>query len=146
MRSQNISDYTGSNVNSVAKKTLFSDLDASFKRNVFTSDLYLKKDLEAVKSSIINIVLTGRYERPFQPDFGGNIRSFLFDNIDDNIIDSMRDVIMSAVSFYEPRANVLDVSVNDSDVDNNTLRVTIQFSMKSTGIVAEVSTLLERIR
>lgn len=146
MRTQNVSDLSTVQPQTVAKKSLFSDLDSSFKRNVFTSDLYVKKDIDAVKASIINIVLTGNFERPFQPRFGGNIKAFLFENIDINTIDSIRDVIIDVINIYEPRAKVLDVVVGDSATDSNLIRLTITFSMKSTGVIAEVSTLLERIR
>lgn len=147
MRSQNLSDYSNQTAaNITAKTTLFSDLDASFKRNIFTSDIYAKKDLDAVKASIMNIILTGKFEKPFQPRFGANIKAFLFENIDDNIADSMRDVIIDMINLYEPRATVLDVLFYASDNNDNAIRLTIQFSMKSTGTVAEVTTLLERIR
>lgn len=146
MRSQNTSDFLGTSVQGIAKTSVFSDLDASFKKNPFTSDIYLKKDIDAVKQSIVNIILTGRFERPFQPRFGANIKSYIFENIDDNIIDSMSSTITDIVNLYEPRARVINVEVNESSADNNSIRVSITFAMKSTGVVAEVTTLLERVR
>jgi phage baseplate assembly protein W len=146
MRTQQLSDLTSNAPNVVAKKFLFSDLDPSFKRNPFTSDIYLKKDIEAVKNSIINIVLTGNFERPFQPRFGGNIRQYLFENLDDNTIDTIHSVIANIIDIYEPRAQVVGVYVNESDADLNRLSITIQFKMISTGQLADVTTALERVR
>lgn len=146
MRAQQISDLTTPQPKVVAKNFLFSDLDQSFKRNPFTSDIYLKKDIEAVKNSIINIVLTGNFERPFQPRFGANIRQYLFENLDDNTLDTIHTVIASIVDIYEPRAQVLGVYVDEADMDNNKLAITIKFTMISTGQVADVTTVLERVR
>jgi phage baseplate assembly protein W len=146
MRTQQLSDLTTTSLNVVAKKFLFSDLDPSFKRNPFTSDIYLKKDIEAVKNSIINIILTGNFERPFQPRFGGNIRQYLFENLDDNTIDTIHSVITNIIDIYEPRAQVIGVYVNESDSDLNRLSITIQFKMLSTGQLADVTTALERVR
>ncbi len=146
MRTQQLSDLTTTSLNVVAKKFLFSDLDPSFKRNPFTSDIYLKKDIEAVKNSIINIILTGNFERPFQPRFGGNIRQYLFENLDDNTIDTIHSVIANIIDIYEPRAQVIGVYVNESDSDLNRLSITIQFKMLSTGQLADVTTALERVR
>jgi phage baseplate assembly protein W len=146
MRAQTFSDLTTKNPNVVAKKFLFGDLDPNFKRNPFTGDIYLKKDIEAVKNSIINIVLTGNFERPFQPRFGANIRQFLFESLDDNTLDTIHSVIANIIDIYEPRAQVLGVFVNEDDIDNNRLTITIRFTMVSTGQVADVSTALERVR
>ena len=146
MRTQQISDLTTDQPFIVAKKYLFSDLDASFKRNPFTSDVYVKKDIEAVKRSIINIILTGNFERPFQPRFGANIRNYLFESLDENVIDTIQSVITAIVELYEPRAKVLSVSMSESDLDANKLSITIEFAMTSTGQTADVTTVLERVR
>lgn len=146
MRAQQLSDLSTASPNAVAKKFLFSDLDPSFKRNPFTGDIYLKKDLEAVKNSIINIVLTGNFERPFQPRFGGNIRAYLFENLDDNTLDTIHSVIANIIDIYEPRAEVIGIYANDSQLDQNRLSLTVQFRMLSTGQLADVTTVLERVR
>ena len=40
----------------------------------------------AVINSIKNIILTSHYEKPFQPEFGSNVRKLLFENLGDNNI------------------------------------------------------------
>ena len=46
----------------------FSDIDIDFTRNVVTSDVLRVEDVVAVKRSVKNLVQTGYYERPFQPE------------------------------------------------------------------------------
>lgn len=146
MRAQQISDLNTTSPTVVAKKFLFSDLDPSFNRNPFTGDVYLKKDIEAVKNSIINIVLTSNFERPFQPKFGGNIRKYLFENLDDNTLDTIHSVVANIIDLYEPRAQVLGVYIDENAIEANRLSITIQFRMLSTGQVSDVTTVLERVR
>lgn len=146
MRSQQISDLNTNNPSIVAKKFLFSDLDSTFTRNPFTGDLYLKKDIEAVKKAIVNIVLTGNFERPFQPRFGANIREYLFELLDENVIDTIQTVITNAIETYEPRAKVRDIRINEDTQDSNKISVSIEFAMVSTGKIADVTTVLERVR
>lgn len=147
MRTQQLSDLTTSTIpNVVAKKFLFSDLDPSFKKNPFTNDVYIKKDIEAVKSSIINIILTGNFERPFQPRFGANIRQYLFENFDSDKLGMINLIISDIVNSYEPRAEVFNVDIRESSIDSNRLTITIQFRMLSTGQLADVTTSLERVR
>jgi len=66
----------------IARTNDYSDFDLAFRSNAVTSDLTLKKGAESVKQSVLNILLTNAGERPFMPIFGGNVRSFLFENFD----------------------------------------------------------------
>ena len=45
----------------------WADLDLDFTAHPVTKDIVLKRDVEAVKRSIRNLILTNQYERPFQP-------------------------------------------------------------------------------
>lgn len=147
-RSQSLSDYISSVDKSrvIAKTTVFSDLDATFKKNPFTGDIYVKKDIEAVKNSVRNIVLTGNFERPFQPEFGGNIKSMLFENLDEDTVDTMQYVLTQSIELYEPRVYVNNIIFNENALDRNSIEITVSFTMKSTGQQADLVTILERIR
>lgn len=63
----------------VAVKDLYSDIDITFTRHPISNDITKKTDADAVKRSVRNIVMTNHYERPFKPNFGGNIRGMLFE-------------------------------------------------------------------
>ena len=62
----------------VAAKEVYADLDMNFKAHPITGDLTIKKDSDAIKQSIKNIMLTNYYERPFKPSLGGGFRDLLF--------------------------------------------------------------------
>ena len=53
-----------------------------FVRNPITGDVSVKTDAQAVIRSIRNILLTSSGEKKFNPNFGGSIRSLLFDQVD----------------------------------------------------------------
>ena len=55
----------------------WSDLDLDFKAHPVTKDIVTKNDVEAVKRSIRNLILTNRYERPFQPELDGGVTRHL---------------------------------------------------------------------
>ena len=57
----------------------FKDLNLSFKKHPVTDDLVVTKDAAAIKQAITTLLLTDRGERPFQPDIGSGLRSFLFE-------------------------------------------------------------------
>ena len=63
----------------MAVKITYSDIDVDLARNPYTGDLSVKNDLNAIRQAIQNIVMTRKGERPFQPDFGGELDNFLFE-------------------------------------------------------------------
>ena len=57
------------------------------KPGVFTSN-YQTKD--AIKNNLINFFLTNTGERFMNPDFGGGLRDFIFEQISDNNISGLK--------------------------------------------------------
>jgi len=129
-----------------ARQSVYSDLDFRFIVNPNTGDLALKKDAEAVKQSIMNILLTGRGERPFNPEFGGNLRAYLFENFDAVTQAAMENVIVNSLRNYEPRVRVDNVVINDLSY-RNALEISIDFTLLSPDERQDVvSFVVERIR
>ena len=60
----------------------FRDVNITFKKHPVTDDVVVSKDNAAIKQSIVNLVLTNKGERLFNPDYGSDIRSFLFEPLD----------------------------------------------------------------
>ena len=48
---------------------------------------------EAVKNNLINFFLTNQNERYLNPTFGGNLRAFVFQQISDGTIESLKEDI-----------------------------------------------------
>jgi phage baseplate assembly protein W len=117
------------------KKISFRDFDLQFRRHPSTGKLLMKKDDDSVKQALKNLILTNRYERPFLPEYGGNIRSRLFDNFDTISASDYENLIETAIRNYEPRASIdgeeRPVRVTESP-DTNELNVTIRFRNATT--------------
>ena len=88
-------------------------------------------DIQAIKRSVKNIILTNKYERPFNPDFGCNLRGFLFENLTEPMIVIIKDRVAMAIEKYEPRVSVEDVIVKNSSDPNN---INIQVSFLINGV------------
>ena len=72
-------DFTKTNTINSATKESYTDVDIMFTAHPVSKDVTTKKDADAVKRSVRNILLTNNYERPFKPNFGANLRGKLFD-------------------------------------------------------------------
>ena len=109
----------------------FKDLSMSFKTNPLNDDLVGLKNTSAIARSLKNIVFTRPGEKFFNPDFGSRITESLFENADDVSALAIEDEIRSSIINFEPRVNLLSVSVNPN-VDDNEMNVVIQYEV--TGI------------
>jgi phage baseplate assembly protein W len=147
MRSQNPSDLSSStsNASTIARKYTYADLDLNFNPNPMTGDINPVKDIEAIKRSVQNLILTNYQERPFQPEIGSGVRGLLFELADPITTHSIEQAIRRTIKNFEPRVSVIGVQITD-DMDNNTYDVTIAFQLIASEKVGNISIILERLR
>lgn len=124
--------------------TNYLDIDLAFKPRP-SGDLYKKRDAAAVKQSVKNLLLTSLDEKPFQPNFGANLNSALFALDTDYDPEYIQDLIADAIKTYEPRARVLEISLQ-LEPEYNSLDATIVFQVVNTGEVVSVDVALARLR
>ena len=131
--------------NSKRSNRIYKDLNMSFTKNPATKDVARLFDIQAIKRSVKNIILTNKYERPFNPDFGCNLRGFLFENITEPLLVIIKDRVAMAIEKYEPRVSVEDVIVKNSS-DPNGIRISVSFLINGVEAPVTVSTFLQRVR
>lgn len=141
-----LSDSNVSGVSTIVSRSrVYSDFDLTMQIHPIRKSLIPLKDIEAVKASVRNLVLTSFMERPFQPRLGSNLRAILFEPADLFTAMSLKDAITNVLIEYEPRVDDIIVQVWD-DPDNNAYSVTVTFTVISVSESVEVSLLIERLR
>ena len=123
----------------------YRDLDLNFDAHVITGALTPLTEGSAVARSIRNLVLTNHYERPFKPDIGSNVQSFLFSPPTNITATLIRDSIERCITNFEPRAQLLGIKVA-LDANANAFVCTILFAVKSLTNPQEVVVFLKRSR
>tara|TARA_R100001463_G_scaffold12625_4_gene34163 strand:+ start:724 stop:1119 length:396 start_codon:yes stop_codon:yes gene_type:complete len=107
--------------------TLFyKDFDLDFAKNEFTDDISVKLNKQAIRQSIINIVLTRDRERPFSlSTLGGAVEDIIFESNERSIeyID-LEKRIKRSINKYEPRVNFRSMSI---ERDNTEATITITY-------------------
>ena len=131
--------------NSISRSTLYSDLNLLFKRHPNTSDIRPVRDLDAVKNSIKNLLLTNSGDRPFHPEIGCNVTSLLFEPDTPYNINLLKTIIKQALKTLEPRLSDIKLQVLDAS-DRNAYFVNLGFSITNAGDEEEISFYLERLR
>jgi phage baseplate assembly protein W len=127
------------------EKVVFSDLDSLFVPNPITKQLARKTNRESVKQSVKNLILTDYFERPFKSDIGCSIRYYLFELWSPALKQTMENAIREVIDNYEPRADVLEVLVEDRS-ELNALSVTVAFSVRNDVNPVVLNVILERVR
>ena len=123
----------------------YRDIDLDFGRNAVTNDIVKVEDVNAVKRSVVNLVQTNFYERPFHPELGCGVRELLFENFTPLTGIFIRRKIEEVLVNYEPRISLEQVAVDD-DPDNNGLVVDVYFYVRGVPDPVSVSTFLQRLR
>jgi len=97
-----------------------TDINIDLSRNKFTNDVSIMRDVNSIRQSIINIILTIPGEKPFDRNFGTRIEDSLFDNFtyQDSINTQME--IRKTVEAYEPRVTIDEVIMGDVPYDETT--------------------------
>lgn len=129
----------------IARQETYRDLDFSFKQNPNTNDVGIKKNNAAVIQSCLNILRTNHGERPFDYNFGANLRAYLFENMTNTTAANMATNIQVALKNYEPRIEVLNVNIRATASENEVF-ITVTGRVKSTNEVIDISTTIERLR
>jgi len=101
---------------------------------VFQSN-YTSQD--AIKANIINYFLTEPGERCDNPNFGGGLRSFIFEQISNNTLDGVEENISEKISNQFPTITLKAIEVLGIE-DENIIRVIIKYSIPQQGVSDEI--------
>jgi len=140
------SNYDASATNNSSRSNrVYSDLNLNFTKNPSTKDVARLTDVEAVKRSVRNLILTNRFERPFHPEIGSSIRDLLFETITPLNAILLQDRVEEVIDNFEPRANINQVIVQD-EIDRNRYKVTVSFYVFNTPEPVTITEFLQRLR
>jgi hypothetical protein len=121
----------------------FKDFGISFARNLFTDDVSVLTNENAIKQSVKNLVMTVPGEKPFQPLIGSRVSELLFEPLDAFTIDAIREEIEITIKQFEKR-----VRLNKVDVipiyENNKISITIVYKIIGIPINESISFVLQR--
>ena len=104
----------------------YRDLDLFFSRKQGSDDVNKVTDIEAVKRSVRNLVLTNFYEKPFHPEIGSGVRDMLFENMSPVTAVVLARKVEDVIENFEPRARLVGVRALPN-LDRNEYEVTIEF-------------------
>ena len=87
--------------------------------------------LDQARTNIVNLLLTHKGERFMQPEFGTNLRRFLFRQNTQNLEDDVREDLLQAIKFWLPYVKVetIDIDRSVQNIEQYTVHVAITFAV-----------------
>jgi len=93
---------------------------------------------DQIKSNLINLLLTSKGERLYNPDFGCDLKSVLFEGIDDTTLNTARNYIYTNVSTYIPEITITKINIVTEE-DYNKISITVQYTLNLSGNADEIT-------
>jgi len=129
----------------MAKKYVYKDINLSFEKHPLTGDVICATDVEAIKKSLRNLILTDFYEVPFNPDKGTSLNGSLFENFTPITSEFLKSKIKEMVDVYEPRIEIQRIVIFQKD-DQNSLEVSVYFKILDLNRFEDITIFVERTR
>jgi phage baseplate assembly protein W len=98
-----------------------------------------QNDKEELKSKLALLITTQRGQRLFNPDFGINIEQFLFQPMDDQTYNAIRDEITSNVTRFIPSLKIESIQTDVSE-SQKLVGLQIRYSI-SDGVIKQTDEL-----
>lgn len=121
---------------------IYSDLALSFVANPNTGDVTPVTNERSVKLALRNLLATDIGTRPYDPEYGVNLKRYLFKQADALTEVDIIEEIHDAIKIFEPRAIVQAIEANVVDYG---IEVTVEFKVKDTGVFQTLETLISRV-
>ena len=115
----------------MANKLSFKDINITFKKHPVTGDVVVSKDASAIKQAVVNLLLTNKGERLMNPEYGSNIRSYLFEPLDYGTAAQITGNIRYTIDRWEPRISVIDLKASPN-FDDNGFDVVMTYEVRGT--------------
>ena len=134
--------------NSDSDTFIYKDLSLFFTPNPVSGDVSVVTDVQDIKRSVRNLVMTSKFDRAFHPEINSHVRDLLFERFTPITFNLLRQRIETVLENYEPRVRVTDIQIDDSAqmMDNNELNVRVFFTLKNKPQTESVDIMLERVR
>lgn len=90
--------------------------------------------IETIMAGLKQLILTTKGERPMKPDFGTNLRRFVFEQYDPVLSSKIEEDIANAILKYEPRVKLTKIQVTPDErvgkQDKNVLFIRLYYQVK----------------
>ena len=92
---------------------------------------------DAIKSNLLNFLLTGKRERIMDPGFGSGLRDIIFNPLTENLVEEIENLIINGIDTFFPNVIVNNLTVQLEQQSNTTI-IALNYSLANTNIEDEL--------
>jgi phage baseplate assembly protein W len=108
----------------------FINIRFPFKDSPIGNFLELTKvDKRAIKSDLMHLLLTNKGERLYLPDFGANLRKFLFEPNLLEVSNDIRNELQTEINNYIPNLKIDNLEVNPFEGNEHAVIVRLDYTV-----------------
>lgn len=126
----------------MAKEYIYSDFNSKLKQKP-DGDIEILYDEDVIVQSIKNIMATVSGERVRNP-IGSSLVRYLFEPMDEEVADDIRNLINDMIKTYEPRVEVARINVQ-ANFDGNFYDVVMNLRIRNLNRPVRVATRLRAL-
>ena len=106
------------------KSYTYVDLDLNFLIHPIKQDINILTNEDSIIAAVRNLVLTSKFETPFDPELGSNVRKLLFENWSPAVDAMLAQLIAEVIQMHEPRVDLQQIDVTfDEDEAGYTIKI-----------------------
>lgn len=90
-----------------------------------------KESKRAIKADLLHLLLTQKRQRLYLPNFGINLKQYLFEQNEGTVYGSIQREIESAIQEFIPNLVILEITVNKSDINEHAALVRLDYKVTS---------------
>ncbi len=87
-----------------------------------------KTDIDAIRADLLHLLMTNKGERLYMPDFGSDLRKYIFEQNDQITHNEIKDNLNETIKKYIPNLQIDDISFKKSDVEE-LITVVLQYTI-----------------
>lgn len=99
--------------------------------NKLTGTVIMLSNEDDIQNSLRVLLCTRVGERLMQPSYGCNMDVLLFEPINESLISYIKDLVFTAIYYFEPRINPENVTVEATEEEGKVL-VKVDYTIRST--------------
>lgn len=99
--------------------------------NKLSGTVEMLSNEDDIQNSLRVLLCTRVGERLMQPGYGCNMDVLLFEPINESLITYIKDLVFTAIYYFEPRINPDNVTIEATE-EEGTVLVTVDYTIRST--------------
>jgi len=88
-----------------------------------------KTSIEAIRSNLIHLIMTEKGERWYLPEFGTNLKKYIFEQQDNFTRNDIKRQLNDDISKWIPNLNIDEITVEEDSTNEYAVEIEIKYSV-----------------